>query len=216
MKKGDILILLIIVLMLALMLSPWTSDTFNDLSLNHPYSIGFFKFAILATIGEILAGRIKTGNNQKLSFLWARIIIWGIVGILIVFNFGLYGAGIHGIIEKGLVPAWDNAIYVAFLISASMNLTFGLAFMAAHRISDSYLDNKAHGFNGGIRLAVERVDWNLFMTFVVGKTIPFFWIPAHTITFLLPEEYRVLAAALLSIALGLILAMASSRKGKAK
>ena len=53
------------------------------------------------------------------------------------------------------------------------------------------------------------------MTFVVGKTIPFFWIPAHTVTFLLPPEYRVFVAALLSIALGLILALASSRHAKA-
>ena len=66
-----------------------------------------------------------------------------------------------------------------------------------------------------IRLAVERVDWNRFMAFVVGKTIPFFWIPAHTVTFLLPPEYRVFVAALLSIALGLILALASSRHAKA-
>jgi hypothetical protein len=40
------------------------------------------------------------------------------------------------------------------------------------------------------------------------KTIPIFWIPAHTITFLLPSEYRVLSAAFLSIALGTILAFA--------
>jgi len=44
------------------------------------------------------------------------------------------------------------------------------------------------------------------------KTIPMFWIPAHTITFLLPSEFRVLAAAFLSIALGAILAFAKKKK----
>lgn len=214
MKKGDLLILLIIGLMLGLMLSPWTSETFNSLSRNYPYTIGFFKFAVLATIGEVLAGRIKAGRYVCPRYLWARIMIWGIVGILIVFNFALYEAGVRGIIARGLLPDIAAPLYTAFLISSVMNLTFGPAFMAAHRISDAYLDNMAGGAGGSIRLAVERVDWNRFMTFVVGKTIPFFWIPAHTITFLLPPEYRVFVAALLSIALGLILALASSRQPK--
>ena len=45
--------------------------------------------------------------------------------------------------------------------------------------------------------------------FVYKKTIPLFWIPAHTITFLLPAEYRILVAALLGIVLGVILGIAS-------
>ena len=104
MKKGDLLILLIIILMLGLMLSPWTSETFNSLSRHYPYYIGFLKFAILATIGEVLAGRIKAQRYTCPTYLWVRIVIWGIVGILIVFNFGLYEAGIRGIIARGLLP----------------------------------------------------------------------------------------------------------------
>ena len=52
------------------------------------------------------------------------------------------------------------------------------------------------------------------MGFVFKKTIPFFWIPAHTITFLLPGQYQVLFAALLGVALGIILSIAAvmSRK----
>jgi len=58
---------------------------------------------------------------------------------------------------------------------------------------------------------VGTIDWQGFFGFVVAKTIPLFWIPAHTVTFLLPPEYRVLAAAFLSIALGAILAFAKRR-----
>lgn len=50
------------------------------------------------------------------------------------------------------------------------------------------------------------------MTFVVGKTLPLWWIPVHTLTFLLPSEYRVLVAAYLSIVLGIILTYARRRK----
>jgi len=52
--------------------------------------------------------------------------------------------------------------------------------------------------------------WN----FIFKRTIPFFWIPAHTITFLLPPEFRVLFAALLGIALGLILAIGGQKATK--
>jgi hypothetical protein len=36
-----------------------------------------------------------------------------------------------------------------------------------------------------------------------------FWIPAQTITFLLPEEFRALFAAVLGIVLGVLLAIAA-------
>ncbi len=51
------------------------------------------------------------------------------------------------------------------------------------------------------------MDWHGFVSFTLFKTIPLFWIPAHTLTFLLPPEYQVIAAAALSIALGIILSL---------
>jgi hypothetical protein len=57
---------------------------------------------------------------------------------------------------------------------------------------------------------LEAADLKGFVAFVVCRTIPVFWIPAHTVTFMLPPEYRVLMAAMLSICLGAILGI--SRK----
>jgi hypothetical protein len=59
-----------------------------------------------------------------------------------------------------------------------------------------------------------NLNWDVQWNFVFKKTIPFFWIPAHTLTFILPADYQVLFAALLSIALGLILAFASLKSVK--
>ena len=47
--------------------------------------------------------------------------------------------------------------------------------------------------------------------FVFRLTIPLFWIPAHTVTFLLPTQYRTLFAALLSVVLGILLGIAERR-----
>ncbi|EQB89040.1 hypothetical protein M918_22160 [Clostridium sp. BL8] len=60
-------------------------------------------------------------------------------------------------------------------------------------------------------MLIKTIDWYGYIGFVVCKTIPIFWIPAHTITFLLPSEYRVLTAALLSIVLGAILATSKAK-----
>jgi hypothetical protein len=59
------------------------------------------------------------------------------------------------------------------------------------------------------------INWQVHWHFVLKKTIPFFWIPAHTITFLLPDAWRVLFAAILGIMLGVILAM-SAIKGRSR
>ena len=61
---------------------------------------------------------------------------------------------------------------------------------------------------------VQKIDWDGFINFVCLKTIPFFWIPAHTITFILPAEYRVLSAAFLGIALGLLVAIPKMKTNK--
>ena len=52
------------------------------------------------------------------------------------------------------------------------------------------------------------MQWN----FVFKKTIPFFWIPAHTLTFCLPADLQVLFAAICGVALGLILSIAAMKK----
>ena len=56
------------------------------------------------------------------------------------------------------------------------------------------------------------LDWHRQWNFVFKKTIPLFWYPAHTVTFLLPGDARVLFAALLGVILGILLAVAAHRK----
>lgn len=57
------------------------------------------------------------------------------------------------------------------------------------------------------------LNWRVLWGFVFKKTIPLFWFPAHTVTFLLPGNMRVLFAALLGVVLGVLLAI-GARKGE--
>lgn len=217
MRKGDFLWAAALVAILAAFADPDSGKVLLGLTAAHPYLMGFAKFAVLATMGELLVLRLEAGAWKMPSWLPARAAVWGVVGLLVVLMFSLYGAGVAGAAAKGLLPlgeGWLKVFLSAFWTSAIMNLTFGPAFMAAHRVSDAYIAARAAGKKDRLGDIVASVDWIRFLNFVVGRTIPLFWIPAHTITFLLPNEYRVLVAALLSIALGVILTW--GRKGAPK
>ncbi|MFW5643758.1 MAG: hypothetical protein ACOCYQ_06975, partial [Alkalispirochaeta sp.] len=81
-------------------------------------------------------------------------------------------------------------------------------FMTAHRISDVLIEYRIeNGEFAPVHEMISRVDWPSFLLFI-AKTVVLFWIPIHTLVFLLPPAYRILAAAALSIVLGLLLTLA--------
>lgn len=218
MRSGDFLWLAglgAIVLLLAL---PDTRQSFVALSTAYPYAMGFAKFAALATMGELLAQRITAGQWRRPVGLMLRAAVWGLLGMVITLMFQVFSAGVVAAIAKGMLPGGYSAtatFVTAFLISAVMNLAFAPTFMGLHRITDTYIDladgKLANLARVELKAVMGRIDWHGFVSFVVLRTLPLFWIPAHTVTFLLPPEYRVLMAAFLSIALGGILAFAKRR-----
>jgi hypothetical protein len=194
---------------------PASREAVVALTTAQPYVLGFLKFMILATLGELLALRLTTGAWQRPTGLIWRMLVWGLVGVAVTFMFSFYSRGVAAGVEAGLLPVGTGfvaAFLAAFYTSALMNVTFGPVFMAAHRISDTWIDLAVRGKRPSFADVLIAIDWPGFMSFVVARTIPLWWIPAHTLTFLLPGEYRVLAAAYLSIVLGVILAFAKGRK----
>ena len=108
-------------------------------------------------------------------------------------------------------------VALALAISTALNCIFAPVFMTLHKITDTHIlatGGTLRGFFTPIRMGetMQHLNWRVQWGFVFKKTIPLFWIPAHTITFLLPGESRVLFAALLGVALGVILAIANRRK----
>lgn len=175
----------------------------------NPVLVSFVKFALLATGGEMLAARIRGGRYLPKGFgLLPKMIVWGVLGVSIYYAFRIFSVG-----AATLVPAGDGlglSILRAAVISVTMNLFFAPAMMVTHHVTDLHI---AHGA-GRFRFARFRLsellasaDWERMGSFVLAKTIPFFWIPAHTITFLLPAEFRTLFAAFLSVVLGVLLAV---------
>ena len=197
--------------LLVVMLVPPMAGMYQRLNANVSYATAFVKFFIMASMGEYLAKRIRTKQWQFPSFWFGRALVWGFLGIAIALAFQLFSGGVLAAAENGFLPKTDFALLNAFMISAIMNLIFAPVMMGFHRFTDTWFDLRSQGVTPTLIGMVEHIDWEQFFSFVVAKTIPFFWIPAHTITFLLPGEYRVLMAALLSIALGLLLAIAKPK-----
>ncbi len=233
MKKGDLIIgLLLILIFLPFLLIPSLTQSYRELNVQFPYILSFIKFFVLASIGEVLGHRIRNGNYVLKRFgLLPRAIVWGFLGLSIKMAFVIFGAGAPIMLETmGLnFPTANPAdilennfiknfswlqLLSAFTVSVTLNIFFAPVFMTVHKITDTHIAQ-----NQGkllkclkpipIRKIITEMNWDVQWNFVIKKTIPIFWIPAQTINFLLPGEYRVLVAAIYSIILGVILAIAA-------
>lgn len=231
MKISDLLTVLLIALALAVFsVAPDHIPAWGEFAQNHAFFMSFLKFAVLCTIGELVALRITTSQYIHSGFGFIpRILMWGFIGLVIHTAFIIYATGTPAfLMGTGLSIAPDvlahgtfgQRLGMAFSISALMNLLFAPLFMLAHSVVSMHIENTGgtlKGFFSPVKVAelLNTIDWSMLWGFVFKKTIPLFWIPAHTVTFLLPPELRVLFAALLGVVLGVILAFASLKGAKA-
>lgn len=228
MKPGDIGAVIFLALYAgAVFFFPWTVEpgtgkvvcgglehglaNFGKFTAAYPYLMGFFKVGLLATFGEMLKTRMKTGSWKVPSLLW-RFLVWGMTGLLFTFVFALFAKGIASLMgtpllfgEK-LLPGKEpsgfcQVLLFAFSTSCAMNLIFAYPMMLGHEWFNEVINRKR--FVGGAEF-LEHVNKHIWGSFI-PKTIVYFWIPAHTVTFCLPGNYRVLMSAVLSLVLGAIL-----------
>ncbi len=194
-------------------------DTFNR---EHGVIMSVIKFAILATIGEILGLRIKTGNYYREGFgIIPRAVIWGIYGITIKFAFLVFAVGTKAFLTyMGFdVPVEGSpfsaaTIVVSFSISVAINLIYSPVLMTMHKITDTHIEMHKGSLMCLVtpikmREILKNLNWQVQWDFVFKKTIPLFWIPAHVITFSLPPDSQILFAAILGVVLGVLLGLAS-------
>ncbi len=223
MKKWDYVFVLIFVLIVSILLIDYTRIGMENLTTKYPYLMGFVKTSILASYGEMLAARFLKGSYFARSGVYLRFIIWGFLGMSFVLMFNVFSNGVQAAIASGLLPkvsgdSFGAQLYTAFMTSLVMNLIFAPTFMILHRITDTYIDLGDGCFTKACKVkfidVIDRIEWKPFFGFVIIKTIPLFWVPAHTITFMIPENYRVLYAGFLSIILGLILTFSKIKNMK--
>ena len=228
MKRIDLYFILIIAVFFApFFLSDTVFNAYIQFNAAHGMITSFIKFAILATLGEVIGLRIKSGTYYQKGFgIMPRAIVWGFLGLTIKLAFVIFAVGTPAFLAyMGMTDAptlmaqkafSTDKLLVAFSISFAMNLIYAPVMMTLHKITDMHIiENKGTlvGFFKPISFGkyFVNLNWDVQWNFVFKKTIPFFWIPAHTITFMLPPDFQVLFAAILGIALGVILAIAANK-----
>lgn len=224
MRIGDLVYLLFLAGICVFLILDETRALFTSATTAVPQIMGFFKFAILATSGELLSRRITGGKwSFKGINILSRAFVWGIIGIMVSYVFPLFGTGVKKLIDSNMLPVIPvingNSIFktisTSFWISLLTNIIFGFEMMVFHRVTDTLINNQAFWKKWKIVEIWEQIDWKSIFGFVL-PSIFWFWLPMHTITFSLPPEYRVLMASVLGIALGIILSFAKSTSKKNK
>lgn len=195
-------------------------ESYEQITALHPLISSFIKFGILATFGEVIAFKIRTKKWPGTDFgILPKAIVWGFLGIFIMYAFKIFATGIPNLTGK-ILPIFNNPsidkILTAFYISFFMNIIFAPVMMVTHKITDIKIEANRGNFlsvfkKPSVQESLSLVKWEKMWGFVIKKTIPIFWIPAHTITFLLPASYRILFAAILSVILGIILAISDNK-----
>ena len=228
MKRTDLFFALAIVaIFLPFVVCTPLYEWYKGFNASHGMVMSFLKFGVLSTLGVMLGSRISSGKYLTPTFgVLPRMIVWGVLGMGINMAMIIFSKGTPMFMEymgmEGAVASFAsedftmNKLWVALAVSVAMNTIFAPVFMTLHKITDAHI-----AANGGSLKALitpipmaERfaaINWQAQWGFVFKKTIPLFWYPAHTITFLLPAEQRVLFAALLGIVLGVLLAVSKKR-----
>lgn len=223
-KKQDLYFIgVLLILFLPFIFNNSLLKAYENFNHEHGLITSFIKFSILATIGELLGLRIRTGSYIQKGFgIIPRMFVWGLIGVtvkvsFIIFSIGtpafLEYAGLKGATEALLGKISAEKVIVAFCTSVALNIIYAPVMMTFHKITDMHILS----YDGQLKALVSPIqfkkifvnlNWSVQWNFVFKKTIPLFWIPAHTITFLLDPDYQVLFAAFLGIMLGAILAVA--------
>jgi hypothetical protein len=172
-------------------------DWYISLVKAHPILTAMAQFAVLGTLGEVLSRWVAERRffcpfGARGNLL--RMAGWALLAVFIKYAFTGFVAFVDGLCAHGLLPEL-GAFGRAFAVSLAMNLQFGPFLVIVHRL----IDNAIAG----------RANWaNLDKGFL---SLLWFWVPAHTVTFLLPPDFRIGLAAVWSLALGVILGFYARR-----
>ncbi len=206
---------------------PSVFDFYMQFNIEHGLLMSFIKFAILATLGEVIGLRIRVGKyNEKGFGIIPRALVWGVLGLSLKAAFDIFASGTPiflenlGLKDASLIINGDLSpakVLVSFSISTALNLFYAPVLMTVHKITDLHIINTGGTIKGfftsmDVLSILKKIDWDTHWNFILKRTIPLVWIPAQTLTFLLPPEYRILFAAFLGIVLGVLLALASLKK----
>jgi len=149
------------------------------------------QFAFLGTLGDMIAKWLQKGQlfmPYSLVTLLLKMLEWAILAVCIKYAFVGFQGFVDGLVGHDMLPEL-GLFGRAFSVSLTMNLQFGLLLVIFHRYLDNVIARESNWAN---------LDKGM-------KSLVWFWIPAHTLTFMLDKPFQIGLAALWSVVLGIIL-----------
>jgi len=166
-------------------------NTYIELVKAYPIYSAMVQFAVLGTLGDIISKWMQQGKIF-LPYKWTIIILkmleWAVIAVTIKYAFVGFQGFVDSLMAHHLVPELGK-FGRAFTLSAAMNLQYGLFLVIFHRFLDNLIARQKNWKN---------IDKGMF-------SLIWFWIPAHTVTFMLDKPYQIGLAAVWSVVLGVIL-----------
>jgi len=166
-------------------------NSYVELVKEYPIYSAMIQFAVLGTLGDIFSKWMQKGavfRPYKWHVVLLKMLEWAIIAITIKYAFVGFQGFVDGLVSHNLVPELGK-FGRAFTVSVTMNLQYGLFLVIFHR----FLDNVVAGEKNW-----KNIDKGML-------SLVWFWIPAHTVTFMLDKPYQIGLAAVWSIVLGFIL-----------
>ena len=95
---------------------------YSEFNAAHGFITSFIKFAVLATAGELLGLRIRTGHYFEVGFgVIPRAIVWGLLGLAIKAAFVIFSSGVPAVLVS-LGIETSPKLVTAFSISFFMKI----------------------------------------------------------------------------------------------
>ena len=125
MKTKDIpFILLCLALIIPFLVIAPLQHWFLTWSREHAIIMSFIKFSVLATLGEAIGLRIRTGNYNEPNFgILPRAIVWGFLGITVKMAFDIFSTGTLVFIENLGVANKSGSELAGILNDGPLSLT---------------------------------------------------------------------------------------------
>ncbi len=102
MRKGDFIWLITLSAFVTILVVQSTREAFMAFTSSMPYMGGFVKFALLATMGDLLGARIVKGCYIIAPGIIFRIAIWGLIGMMVSLVFTIFMEGAKAAQDVGL------------------------------------------------------------------------------------------------------------------
>lgn len=173
-------------------------NTYIELVKTYPIYSAMIQFAVLGTLGDIISKWMQRGAifmPYKVPVIILKMLEWAFLAICIKYAFVGFTGFVEYLISTSYLPEL-GVFWKAFAISVVMNIQFGLLLVILHRFLDNLISQENNWKN---------IDKGMF-------SLVWFWIPAHTITFMLDKPYQIGLAAIWSVVLGIILGYFNKNK----